>query len=62
MSESRPGWLKWRKAACRSRTSRITLIFNDDWVEGQDCLLGCATVKERDLLASSTGLKVDWLR
>lgn len=31
-------------------------------LEGQDCLIGCATPMERELLAKVTGLRVDWLR
>jgi hypothetical protein len=28
---------------------------------GQDCLIGCATAKERSKLAKLTGLNVEWL-
>jgi hypothetical protein len=31
-------------------------------LQGQDCLIGCATEKEKNRLASATGLKVEWLR
>jgi hypothetical protein len=30
-------------------------------LQGQDCLIGCATSEQKDLLARKTGLKVTWL-
>jgi hypothetical protein len=41
---------------------RTTRRFTYTDLKGQDCFLGCATVKQRDLLASRTGLKVEWLK
>ncbi|HEY2013292.1 MAG TPA: hypothetical protein VGH38_07305 [Bryobacteraceae bacterium] len=31
-------------------------------LQGQDCLIGCATPKQRAWLEESTGLKVEWLK
>lgn len=30
-------------------------------LQGQDCLIGCGTPAQKDLLANKTGLKVSWL-
>jgi hypothetical protein len=31
-------------------------------LQGQDCLIGCATAKEREWLKKNTRLKVEWLK
>jgi hypothetical protein len=31
-------------------------------LQGQDCLIGCATQEQRGWLAKNTGLKVEWLK
>lgn len=30
-------------------------------LKGQDCLIGCATPKQLDMQAKTTGLEVEWL-